>query len=124
MGIRKEGNSSHLYHSYTRLAKAYTLNDISEGRINCPSVLRMLICDHNGRSASTTMQKERLISLCLSVLLNWRFDVTEKESLTLFLLYGISPPFEYRKDKLLFLIRRSRLHFLTVYFLLLFSSRS
>lgn len=28
MGIRKEGNLSHLYHSQNRPAKAYTLNDI------------------------------------------------------------------------------------------------
>ncbi len=39
-------------------------------------------------------RKERLILLCLSVLLNWRFDVTEKESLTLFFVYGISPPYD------------------------------
>ncbi|MDE7335369.1 MAG: hypothetical protein K2N10_03530, partial [Muribaculaceae bacterium] len=59
--------------------------------------------------------KERLISLYLSLLKKiGGFVLTEKESLTLFLLCGISPPFEYRKYKLLFLIRRSCLHILTV----------
>ena len=48
-------------------------------------------------SADTTIQKERLILLRLSVFLNWRFDVTEKESSTLFFSGGISPPSDSAK---------------------------
>ena len=55
-------------------------------------------------SADTTNQKERLILLNLSVFLNWRFDVTEKESLTLFLSDGISPPSDMAKLSKIFKI--------------------
>lgn len=45
----------------------------------------------------TTKQKERLISLNLSLLFELAIRSTEKESLTLFLSYGISLPSDIAK---------------------------
>ncbi len=65
---------------------------IYEGRINSPSVFAYAKGAEEPPERMRQKQKERLILLNLSVFVNWRFDVTEKESLTLFFTDGISPP--------------------------------
>lgn len=57
----------------------------------------------------STKQKERLISLLLSLWFELAIRLSEKDGLTLFLSNGISPPLDEGKVTNIFLIRRSYL---------------
>lgn len=56
----------------------------------------------------STKQKERLISLLLSLWFELAIRLSEKDGLTLFLSNGISPPMDEGKVTNNFLIRRSK----------------
>ena len=95
-GTRKEGNLSHLYHSKTGSPKP-TDWMICKGRINCPSELSILRYDGIGRTG-WYYKTERASNLTLSQsVIELAIRLAEKESLTLFLSDGISPPSDIAK---------------------------